>query len=82
MVQRYRVSPFLITRTFAIARRLLKSLTNKQGIKYDSPESAREIPAFIQFHNLDVNEILEPVSSFSGWTFASDSHRAHINVIL
>lgn len=37
----------------------------KQGKKYDSPASAAEIPAFIAFHNLDVNEILEPLDSYS-----------------
>lgn len=47
------------------ARRLLKSLSIKQGVKYDDPASAAEIPAFIQFHNLDVNEILDPIDSFS-----------------
>jgi len=57
------------SRTLAIARRLLKSLTIKQGIKYDSPESTREISAFIQFHNLKVDEILDPVTSFSRLTF-------------
>ncbi|KAH9992210.1 phosphatidylserine decarboxylase-domain-containing protein [Russula compacta] len=49
----------------ARARGLLKSLSIKQGIKYDSPESAREIPGFIEFHSLNVDEILNPVSSFS-----------------
>ncbi|KAG2141147.1 phosphatidylserine decarboxylase-domain-containing protein [Suillus bovinus] len=48
----------------ARARRLLKSLSIKQGAKYDSPESARDIPGFIEFHGLQVNEILEPISSF------------------
>ncbi|KAI9454377.1 phosphatidylserine decarboxylase-domain-containing protein [Lactarius psammicola] len=48
----------------ARARKLLKSLSIKQGIKYDSPESARDIPAFIQFHNLNVDEILDPLPSF------------------
>ncbi|KAK0194123.1 hypothetical protein F5146DRAFT_1119448 [Armillaria mellea] len=37
------------------ARRLLKSLSIKQGIKYDAPESARDIPAFIEFHRLKVD---------------------------
>lgn len=37
------------------ARRLLKSMSIKQGLKYDSPESAAEIPAFILFHRLDLN---------------------------
>lgn len=48
----------------ARARRLLKSLSIKQGAKYDSPESTRYIPSFIEFHGLKVDEILEPISSF------------------
>jgi phosphatidylserine decarboxylase len=47
------------------ARKLLKSLSVKEGIKYDSPESARDIPAFIQFHKLNMDEILDPLPSFS-----------------
>jgi hypothetical protein len=50
-----------------VARRLLKSLSIKQGIKYDSPESARDIHAFIDFHGLKVDEILEPIESFSAY---------------
>ncbi|KAJ7111800.1 phosphatidylserine decarboxylase-domain-containing protein [Mycena epipterygia] len=46
------------------ARRLLKSLSIKQGVKYDSPESVRDIPTFIEFHGLKVDEILEPLDSF------------------
>ncbi|CAK5268726.1 unnamed protein product [Mycena citricolor] len=46
------------------ARRLLRSMTVKQGLKYDSPESARDIPVFIEFHKLKVDEILEPLDSF------------------
>ncbi|KDQ52654.1 hypothetical protein JAAARDRAFT_39909 [Jaapia argillacea MUCL 33604] len=49
------------------ARRLLKSLSIKQGLKYDSPESARDIVPFIEFHNLKVDEILEPISSFKNF---------------
>ncbi|EGO24192.1 hypothetical protein SERLADRAFT_361384 [Serpula lacrymans var. lacrymans S7.9] len=49
----------------ARARRLLKSLSIKQGNKYDSPDSARDISTFIEFHGLKVDEILEPISSFS-----------------
>jgi hypothetical protein len=48
-----------------VARGLLKSLSVKQGIKYDALESAKDIPTFIEFHNLDVKEILEPIDSFS-----------------
>jgi hypothetical protein len=57
-----------------LARRLLKSLSIKQGIKYDSPESAYGIQAFIEFHKLNVDEILNPLSSFSRST--PDPHRA------
>ncbi|TNY17094.1 phosphatidylserine decarboxylase-domain-containing protein [Rhodotorula diobovata] len=45
-------------------RRLLDSLTKKQGAKYDSPASAREIEPFIKFHNLNMEEVLDPISSF------------------
>lgn len=53
------------------ARSLLRSLSIKQGIKYDSPESAKDIPGFIEFHGLNVNEILDPVDSFSASFFSS-----------
>lgn len=52
-----------------VARRLLKSLSIKQGVKYDSPESRRHIQAFIDFYNLNVDEFLDPVESFSEWRF-------------
>ena len=48
-----------------LARRLLKSMSIKQGLKYDLPESAREIPAFIEFHQLKIDEIRDPLDSFS-----------------
>lgn len=48
----------------ARAKKLLKSLSIKQGIKYDSPASAADIPGFIAFHHLDVSEIADPISSF------------------
>ncbi|CAE7135514.1 unnamed protein product, partial [Rhizoctonia solani] len=54
----------LLTQVYMIARKLLKSMSIKQGQKYDSPESAREIPAFIEFHNLNVDEIKDPLDSF------------------
>ena len=34
-------------------------------IKYDDPESAKGIPAFIEFHGLLVEEILDPLDLFS-----------------
>src|SRR5258708_2975660 len=63
-----------------LARGLLKSLSIKQGIKYDSPESACEIPAFIEFHKLNVNEILDPLPSFG--TSISNPHPALCDPLL
>jgi len=48
----------------ARARSLLKSMSIKQGIKFDDPASVAEIPAFIVFHNLDMNEVRDPLGSF------------------
>ncbi|KAH8914986.1 hypothetical protein BT69DRAFT_948032 [Atractiella rhizophila] len=45
-------------------RNMLESMSFKQGIKYDDPESAKGIEAFIAFHNLDMNEVLDPLPSF------------------
>ena len=39
-------------------------MTFKQGRRYDSLHSVREIQPFIKFHNLDMNEILDPIDSF------------------
>jgi phosphatidylserine decarboxylase len=50
-----------------IARRLLKSLSIKQGIKYDAPESAVDIAPFIAFYELKVDEMLDPPDSFSAF---------------
>lgn len=50
-----------------LARSLLKSMSVKQGIKYDAPESAKDIPAFIEFHNLNADEILEPLNAFKNF---------------
>jgi phosphatidylserine decarboxylase len=47
----------------------MKSLSIKQGIKYDDPESPRDIPTFIESHRLDVDEILDPIDSFSKYPF-------------
>lgn len=44
---------------------MLESMSIKQGVKFESPASVREIQPFINFHNLDMSEVLDPVSSFS-----------------
>ncbi|KAL0263696.1 phosphatidylserine decarboxylase [Diplodia seriata] len=56
------------------ARKLLKSLSVKQGKKYDDPASAAEIPGFINFHQLDMGEVLLPIEEFK--TFNEFFYRA------
>ena len=48
-------------------KKLLKSLSIKQGKKYDDPASAAEIPGFIAFHQLDMSEVLLPMEKFSNF---------------
>ncbi|KAI4164337.1 MAG: hypothetical protein LQ342_001983 [Letrouitia transgressa] len=48
-------------------RKLLRSLSFKQGKKYDDPISAREIQAFINFHQLDLSEVLKPIEQFKNF---------------
>ena len=51
----------------ATVRRMLKSMSVKQGKKFDAPESIANIAPFIAFHHLDVSEILEPLDSFKSF---------------
>ncbi|OAV91156.1 hypothetical protein PTTG_08236 [Puccinia triticina 1-1 BBBD Race 1] len=48
-------------------KKLLKSLTIKQGIKFDSADSIKEIQPFINFHELDLNEVKLPLSQFKNF---------------
>lgn len=45
-------------------RKLLASLSVKQGKKFDNPASARDIKGFIAFHQLDLSEVLKPLDQF------------------
>ncbi|GKT50933.1 phosphatidylserine decarboxylase proenzyme 2 [Colletotrichum spaethianum] len=45
-------------------RKMLKSMSVKQGKKFDDPASKAEIPKFIEFHRLDMSEVLLPVEEF------------------
>ncbi|KAI4139898.1 MAG: hypothetical protein LQ341_004040 [Variospora aurantia] len=45
-------------------RKMLRNLSYKQGKKYDDPNSARDIPGFVDFHQLDMSEVLKPVNQF------------------
>ncbi|KAG5361208.1 Phosphatidylserine decarboxylase proenzyme 2 [Yarrowia sp. C11] len=48
-------------------RRLLRSLTNKQGRKFDSALSVKSIKPFIRFHHLDMSEVRDPLDSFKNF---------------
>ncbi|CCG82210.1 Phosphatidylserine decarboxylase [Taphrina deformans PYCC 5710] len=48
-------------------KKMLKSMSIKQGRKYDSPLSAKDIRSFIAFHQLNMNEVLHPVDSFKNF---------------
>nr|POE49218.1 phosphatidylserine decarboxylase proenzyme 3 [Quercus suber] len=56
------------------ARKLLRSLSFKQGRKYDDPASAAQIPGFVNFHQLDMGEVLLPLNEFK--TFNEFFYRA------
>jgi len=45
-------------------KNILRHLTVKQGSRYDSPSSAKDIQEFVKFHHLNVEEIAEPLAEF------------------
>lgn len=48
-------------------RRMLKNLSIKQGKKFDDPASRDEIEKFIEFHRLDMSEVLLPIEEFKNF---------------
>ncbi|KAL9006837.1 MAG: hypothetical protein Q9188_000448 [Gyalolechia gomerana] len=48
-------------------RKMLKNLSLKQGKKYDDPSSARDIQSFVDFHQLDMSEVLRPMDQFKSF---------------
>lgn len=46
---------------------MLKSLSVKQGKKYDDPASRADIPGFIEFHKLDMSEVLLRAEDFKSF---------------
>ncbi|ORY59585.1 phosphatidylserine decarboxylase-domain-containing protein [Pseudomassariella vexata] len=48
-------------------RKMLKSMSVKQGKKFDDPASKGDIPKFIEFHNLDMSEVLLPLEEFKNF---------------
>ena len=48
-------------------KKLLRSLSIKQGKKFDDPSSVAQIRPFVNFHRLDMSEVLKPVESFNNF---------------
>eukprot|EP00455_Lapot_gusevi_P027530 TRINITY_DN2919_c0_g1_i3.p1 TRINITY_DN2919_c0_g1~~TRINITY_DN2919_c0_g1_i3.p1 ORF type:complete len:366 (-),score=134.90 TRINITY_DN2919_c0_g1_i3:210-1241(-) len=51
----------------AQASSLMCRLSRRQGEKYDRPESVRDIPAFIQLHQLDLSEVEKPIDQYTSF---------------
>jgi len=49
------------------ANKILAHLTTRQGNAYNNPHSKKEIKSFIEYHNLDKGEILDPLESFKNF---------------
>lgn len=47
-----------------LIKQLMENLTEKQGRKFDDPASVRNIPGFIRYHQINMDEVLEPLESF------------------
>ena len=50
-----------------MVRNLLYGLTIKQGRKFSDPASAKSIRPFCKYHNINVDEILEPLETFKNF---------------
>jgi phosphatidylserine decarboxylase len=48
-------------------KKMLRSLSMKQGKKYDDPASASQIQGFVNFHRLDMSEVLRPTEDFKNF---------------
>uniref|UniRef100_A0A8H7K7V8 Phosphatidylserine decarboxylase proenzyme 2 n=1 Tax=Bionectria ochroleuca TaxID=29856 RepID=A0A8H7K7V8_BIOOC len=48
-------------------RKMLKNLSIKQGKKFDDPASREEIEKFIEFHRLNMDEVLLPLNEFNNF---------------
>lgn len=46
---------------------MLRNLSFKQGKKFDDPASTQEIQGFINFHQLDMSEVLKPREQFKNF---------------
>jgi len=62
----HHLSSFLTSSRFhPPARGLLKALKQDMKFAIDDPDSAKEIPTFIEFHRINVDEFLNSLDSFS-----------------
>lgn len=61
-----RNAPRSVANKFPV-RKLLRGLSLKQGVKYDDPASKAEIQKFINFHQLDMSEVLLPMDQFKNF---------------
>jgi phosphatidylserine decarboxylase len=59
--------PMRTTANKPAVRKLLRGLSFKQGVKYDDPASKAEIQKFINFHQLDMTEVLLPIEQFKNF---------------
>ncbi|KAJ3323599.1 hypothetical protein HDV06_001623 [Boothiomyces sp. JEL0866] len=48
-------------------KRFLKNYTIKQGAKFDNPVSKAQISQFAAYHDLDLDEVLDPIDSFNNF---------------
>ncbi|EXJ79249.1 phosphatidylserine decarboxylase [Capronia epimyces CBS 606.96] len=48
-------------------KKLLRSLSIKQGKKYEDPASVAQIEPFVAFHRLDMSEVLLPMDQFKNF---------------
>jgi phosphatidylserine decarboxylase len=48
-------------------KKMLRSLSVKQGKKFDDPASTAQIQGFIAFHQLDMSEVLLPTTEFKNF---------------
>jgi phosphatidylserine decarboxylase len=58
--------PITVAHTPSV-RKLLRGLSFKQGLKYDDPASKAEIQKFVNFHQLDMSEVLLPMEAFKNF---------------
>lgn len=48
-------------------KNMFKSMSIKQGLRFNNPQSKKDIKPFIAFHDLNTDEILDPLDSFSNF---------------